>query len=95
MNDEQLLELAATAAQVMFFDTKQWNPLESNEDALTLAVRLKIGINIVEGKTVCWHHKTGVVVCENFIDWNKTYDGNAATRRAIVKVAAEIGRKMR
>jgi hypothetical protein len=99
MTDRELLELAAKAAGIEFgviHDTPRmkcdagwtpWNPLTDDGDALRLAVKL--------GLCLLWQH-----------DWLMAYSGDvsererhlddpyAATRRAIVRAAAEIGRSM-
>lgn len=66
-----------------------WDPLSDDGDALRLAVKLGIVINIdpdLGGETEAWHYgRPGVVFCE-FHD-----DAEAATRRAIVRAAAAIG----
>ena len=102
MNDRELLELAAKAAgvylewdgpptqwQPMYYQGKtyhSWNPLTDDGDALRLAV--KLGLWVYCGKNIS-------------VDWNgKLFeepigdDPYAATRRAIVRAAAEIGRTM-
>lgn len=94
MNDREQLEMAAKAAGINWQDWTRmcghprydvwpydWNPLTDDGDALRLVVRLKqLGL------------------------WNKPYTGEAldgwredpyaATRRAIVRAAAEIGKAM-
>lgn len=94
--DRELLELAARAAgyEVLFWSDKcsfkevpykLWNPLTDDGDALRLAVRLKISVShiLIDGAHAQWD--AGVVT--------EAYSGNhcAATRRAIVRAAAEIG----
>jgi hypothetical protein len=64
-----------------------WDPLDSDGDALRLAVKLRISISREElGRTVAYNHMLNVKVTE--------YDEDeyAATRRAIVRAAAEIGK---
>ena len=100
MNDRELLELAAKAADMdigfdrpratgnvpLDWDTGEpWNPLTDDGDALRLAVKLRL--------SHLWQH-----------DWLMVYRGDdsvrerdlsdplAATRRAIVRAAAEIGK---
>lgn len=67
-----------------------WNPLTDDGDALRLAVKLKIDVDFkygdvwaTEGETV-----SGTLI-ERCGD-----DPDAATRRAIVRAAAEIGKAM-
>jgi hypothetical protein len=109
MTDRELLELAAKASGMphpkwnevhnymmvgLGGDTKEWNPLEDDGDALRLAVKIGMrdyfGIEIQKGCTQAtsfepWEH------CEYEEHNNDPY---AATRRAIVRAAAEIGKSM-
>ena len=76
----------------------EWNPLVSDGDAFRLAVGLRItphiGCNLTEDKWSTeaeWSHQgEGGFVWEPHID-----DPLAATRRAIVRAASEIGRNMK
>jgi hypothetical protein len=102
-DDRELLELAAKAAEVepWRYDTRNgnvwdagnclwvraWNPLTDDGDALRLAV--KLGFEIVQ-------FSTSVRVCP-LVGGDDCHEGHgndpyAATRRAIVRAAAEIGR---
>lgn len=104
MTDKELLELAAKAAGIYIeFDdddtaylgndyVTKWNPLEDDGDALRLAVKLEISINPWAGKTVCWHEDAKIV---NHEKHECNDDEYAATRRAIVRAAAEIGKGMK
>lgn len=108
MSDKELLELAAKAAGVEIYDSSDagiklrgslglWNPLTDDGDALRLAVKLNLSIGIH-----C--NRSGVVEVEHGFDTSGTAryylcqdapeggDDYAATRRAIVRAAAEIGR---
>ena len=94
MTDRELLEFAAMAAgyKKRFVHYLGWNPLIDDGDALRLAVKL------------------GIRVCPVTADGRNAYaaqdrlaggvgephngDPYAATRRAIVRAAAEIGRQM-
>jgi hypothetical protein len=68
---------------------RRWNPLNSNHDALDLAVRL--GIDILPGRgTEAWTRAIGQTV---FADEPPSVDRSAATRRAIVRAAAAIGKE--
>jgi hypothetical protein len=106
VSDRELLELAAKAAGIRInywvYDNNDdspsvlesggiWNPLTDDGDALRLAVKCEIAINPWAGKTVCWHEDSKVINHEKH-DCND--DPCAATRRAIVRAAAEIGRNM-
>jgi hypothetical protein len=91
--DRELLELAAKACGLeeakMRIEFNQWNPLTDDGDALRLAVHLNMNLDVVDASSgaqvlhVAWcsepHHD----------------DPLAATRRAIVRAAAEIGRSMK
>lgn len=106
-NDRELLELAAKAAGLNIngwygeaeadgpwamcnprpSEDVGWNPLTNDGDALRLAVRMKMVVNI------CGHF---TFVCGLDTDVEELHNGDpyAATRRAIVRAAAEIGRNM-
>ena len=106
MNDRELLELAAKAAgvylewdgpptqwQPMYYQGKtyhSWNPLTDDGDALRLAV--KLGIEIWTGNGSCYANYG----MDNEKSIHEPHNDNpyAATRRAIVRAAAEIGRTM-
>lgn len=75
-----------------------WNPLEDDGDSLRLAVKLNLSVSIEceSAGAVCvqWGfdqsgEASGAVVQESPIGG----DDYAATRRAIVRAAAEIGKK--
>lgn len=73
----------------------RWNPLENDGDALRLAVKLHIDFKN-HGSTVrvfAGDHLAQRVVAS--IEEACGQDQYAATRRAIVKAAAEIGRGMK
>lgn len=93
MNNKELLELAAKAAGVPLKDLddrfdcweetpirihRAWNPLTDDGDALRLAVKLHLW------EAVRLAHR----------EVSDTVDIYAATRRAIVSAAAEIGKAM-
>ena len=73
-----------------------WNPLTDDGDALRLAV--KLGLTIQQGASVYVYDNpdfndtgfTGLEVCEL-----TSKDPFAATRRAITRAAAEIGKAMK
>lgn len=97
MTDKELLELAAKAAGVGYADKdgkfvpfvpETWNPLTDDGDALRLAVDLRLEIYIHESDTRCvWPNVESLFEQHND-------DPYAATRRAIVRAAAEIGRTL-
>jgi hypothetical protein len=105
MTDKELLELAAKAAGIEYdfcrpelggcqirkpFVSGFWNPLTDDGDALRLAVKLEIDLIIGTG------HK--FVTARNEVtqlnEYEYTQDKYAATRRAITRAAAEIGKAM-
>jgi hypothetical protein len=98
MTDRELLELAAKAIGLKLQynylggrDANQpWDPLEDDCDALRLAVKLEIAINPFAGKTVVAHTESGRLGHEKWDCWDD--DPYAATRRAITRAAAEIGK---
>lgn len=70
-----------------------WNPLESDADAFRLAVKLRIDCEYAagdEGPVICKYWIYGP--CELTEEING--DPYAATRRAITRAAAEIGKAM-
>jgi hypothetical protein len=110
MNDKELLEMAAKAAGIKIerfrlddpmwrdalvdTDTRNekgeaigWNPLDDDGDALRLAVRLRI--HQTNSDTDAWATHLKVTAIEPLGS-----DHYAATRLAIVRAAAEIGRNM-
>lgn len=100
MTDKELLELAAKAAEIDArrlpdawpnrFDDDQWNPLIDDGDALRLAVKLGLYIAVDNGiKETIWNSPNWKRGAEPHND-----DPYAATRRAIVRAAAEIGKSM-
>lgn len=110
MNDRELLELAAKAwirsgmrlecpddedgiyvCRDQSRNGHTWNPLKDDGDALRLAVRLHLDIEF-------WRGFCEVVVSDGDVDFlaSEMYSDDmlAATRRAIVRAAAEIGKSM-
>lgn len=100
--DRELLEKAAKAAglrihrwwfdvAVLYDQTKReegatWNPLTHDGDALRLAVKLRISIDMDEQYVFgVSDRESGLGMCEC---WNA--DPAAATRRAIVRAAAAL-----
>lgn len=94
MTNKELLELAAKAAgiDVVWFDelkafvangtpNDEWNPLTDDGDALRLVVRLRIDVVMAADKYVSKEAMRN--------------DPYAATRLAIVRVAAKLGKKMK
>ena len=86
-------------------DWKEWNPLDDDGDALRLAVKLEMEIyhafddvmNVYASYPVEEGQIQGiqyVVEPHNKDPFTTTRDPLTATRRAIVRAAAEIGRNM-
>lgn len=106
MIDRELLELAAKATgdfyqnpinripdeyPVLFYlDGKLWNPLTDDGDALRLAVKLGIWINTAALEV--GYRLDGILYTLPIVLTDSGLD--AATRRAIVRAAAEIGKAM-
>ena len=106
MSDRELLELAAKAAGIKIkgyyedepslsikpgpkLPTARWNPLADDGDALRLAVLLGMNINVVASGVFVSRYESEPVIAEK-----SDQDIYAATRRAIVYVAATIGKEM-
>lgn len=80
---------------------KAWNPLTDDGDALRLAVRRRFHINIFPAHNFKGIEAPGFVEIWNWQDsdpihteYVKDADYEAATRRAITRAAAEIGRTL-
>jgi hypothetical protein len=69
----------------------EWNPLTDDGDALRLAVNLGINLNFFERVVFAGHGGTMIPSAEEPILAN----ADEATRRAIVRAAAEIGKEMK
>lgn len=106
MTDRELLELAAKAAGMVLGEwhgsgywadmrdspygevARHWNPLTDDGDALRLAVKLEMEVTHGGDVVGVWFE------LQESVDWLTEHIGNdrlAATRRAIVRAAAEIG----
>lgn len=109
MTDRELLELAAKAAGIELgcrgcgkfgcIGECEWNPLTDDGDALRLAVKLHIGMDIYNGHVEanwCDLVRSEERFVQEFCDeaFNGLDAKQAATRRAIVRAAAEIGKGM-
>jgi len=107
MNDRELLELAAKAAGINYIKphedyngslgleiggnpmrTKNWNPLTDDGDALRLAVKLRIDVTFNELDVFAFPPNGNEGESETI----NVSDPYAATRRTIVRAAAEIGK---
>ena len=103
MTDRELLELAARAAGYTLIEhyaglpliaaelNAAWNPLADDGDALRLAVKLKLSVWFEEREAHAWTH----IIWVSPVFEPYTGDVNAATRRAIVRAAAAIGKDMK
>jgi hypothetical protein len=91
MSDKQLLIDAAKASGFEY--TKDENPLESDSLALRLAVKLQIPLQFPDWKNITrtWGSESN----PDAFDEPHDNDPYAATRRAIVRAAAEIGKAMK
>lgn len=92
--DRELLELAAKAAHLFYVwrpfggfieqnGPRPWNPLNNDGDAFWLAVKCGVMPQLFNGMAVIGDIREGLGA-----------DAYAATRRAIVRAAAERGRRM-
>ena len=72
-----------------------WNPLTDDGDALRLAVKLNLAVvfHPVLNQALCRPYHTRDLDSESREDAEKHADPYAATRRAIVRAAAEIERE--
>lgn len=100
MRDIELLTLAAKAIgeQVIGVDSvgvllygiqHAWNPLDDDGDALRLAVKLEMVLDLAQ-------YDDGTLSragLHNIYSFHDKTDPLAATRRAIVMTAAEVGRR--
>ena len=94
-NGEPLLECDVSKPGPRYFVPTAWNPLTDDGDALGLMAVLGVDVDYGEsptGEPVCWSSH-----CLKFQGWFEEPLGTeprAATRRAIVRAAAEIGRNL-
>ena len=109
MTDRELLKLAAKAANIehgadrldcglsitlpggRHHSLPRWNPLEDDAAALRLAVKLNLKVYQAETAAIVHQRMSHSYVGEAYDE--NGMDKYAATRRAIVRAAAEIGRK--
>ena len=107
MTDRELLELAAKAAGIYkdaldceWYDPHgyvrpDWNPLTDDGDALRLAVKLGMTILAdpgIDGSIAAQIDPPTSPLTSVWADELAEPDPHAATRRAIVRAAAEIGK---
>jgi len=95
--DRELLEMAANAAgyafraeitnigmDAFYVDGHRWNPIKNDCDALRMAVKLSL---------LTAHYELFLKFLHEEFDFD--LKPSKATRRAIVRAAAEIGRNMK
>ena len=88
--DKNLLELAARAAGFPAgWVTQGWNPLANNGDALWLVVKLGLTVVVESDMVFCRNQRSDKAFRESGRDLY------AATRRAIVRAAADVGKVMK
>lgn len=104
MKDKELLEMAAKAAEIdiirmtymdgnyFYGNHVKWDPLTDNGDALRLAVKLSITPVFDTRHSMVHADPMGTVLDAVSVAYGT--DPYAATRRAIVRAAAEIGKFM-
>ena len=99
MTDRELLELASKACGLeeakMRIEFNQWNPITDDGDALRLAVKLQMMIDFIKDGVWFERYKQNHVVAVGYGESHYEsieHDPYAATRRAITRAAAEIGR---
>lgn len=102
-SDKELLELAAKAIGEQFhsghitlnrkqYEWVEWNPLTDNGDALRLGIRLRLDISFLGGIVeVCWFDEEAATTRYVEEPINDAQGECEATRRAIVRAAADIG----
>ena len=107
MTDRELLQFVAKAAgvylewdgppnqwQPMYYKGKtyhSWNPLVDDGDAMRLAVKLDMDVEVLLDQGITMIH-TDTTTSQTEPHNNDPY---AATRRAIVRAAAEIGKEQK
>jgi hypothetical protein len=72
---------------------KRWNPITDDGDALRLAVKLRLTIQHNYSGVFCYDNPDFADKSQDTIEvWENNGDPYKATRRAIVRAAAEIGK---
>jgi hypothetical protein len=83
-----------TNCEGYWVDGKQWNPLFDDGDAFRLAVKLRLSVDTDwYNSDACWYTEKTIVTGLKIVEEEPHLDDPyAATRLAIVKAAAELGR---
>jgi hypothetical protein len=78
----------------IIYESRDWNPLTDDCDALRLAVKLAIDIEWrPDGRIAAYRHANANGYCFTAFESSRE-DRAAAARRAITRAAAEIGKAM-
>jgi hypothetical protein len=91
-------EIPENLPVAFYLNEKRWNPLTDDGDALRLAVKLKLSISAANPAfievAIFKDGEAHLLFRNGTMDsgWNE--DSYAATRRAITRAAAEIGKTM-
>ena len=106
MTDREMLEMAAKAAGIdisrmtymednyFYGNHIKWAPLTDDGDALRLAVKLDFRIDVDKDRAWAAVMTPRHLGIDSILETNENGDPYAATRRAIVRAAAEIGKAM-
>ena len=77
------------------FAAKLWNPIDDDGDALRLSVTLRLSVHLSQRISASWVcNDSGDNIAEVQHDDAVNFNPYAATRRAITRAAAEIGKAM-
>ena len=75
---------------------RYWNPLEEDGDAFRLMVKLGIRLSLLKDLVHGMYAEAVIRPHEQFVEWEDKHESlEAAARLAIVRCAAEIGRRMK
>lgn len=74
-----------------YYDPFSWNPLSDDGDALRLAVKLSMQLDISASGCLVYLSNSAAPI--GACAYSETRDIEVATRRAIVRAAAEIGKR--
>lgn len=82
----------AQVERALYVDGQKWDPLTDDGDALRLAVKLKINLEFDFDRIDAIAEQGGICITEYIYEKPTLTDPYSATRRAIVRAAAEIGK---